>query len=115
MNGNDLTAEARRRGWQTAYLFNLELHPDAEIAWEANQWRQLNAPGIANLCDALLQERRDQDFLIPGNCSPEELAALWGRVSQPQVFRLVRSGAVCLVAGMRLTYWLETSAEDLPA
>jgi hypothetical protein len=110
-----LTAEERQRAWRSAFLHSLDLHADDEIVWEAYQWRGLNAPSIAALCDGLLQERREQDFSIPAEVTPHELSALWQRVSQPEVFRLVRSGAACLVEAVRLAYWLEASADDLAA
>jgi hypothetical protein len=110
-----LRAEERQRAWRSAFLYSLDLHADDEIVWEADQWRQLHAPNIAALCDSLLQERRADDFSIPAEVTAAGLTALWQHVSQPKVFRLVRSGAVCLVAGMRLTYWLELTAEEIAA
>jgi hypothetical protein len=112
---NPLAPEQRQLAWQTAYLFALDLHPDAEIAWEASQWRQLGAPGIAELCEDLLRQRRADDFSIPAETTPDALTALWQRVPRAEVFRLVRSGGVCLLAAIRLAYWLNLTAEEIAA
>ena len=110
-----LTAEQRQRAWQTAYCISLDAHPDAEIAWEADQWRKLNAPGIADLCDALLRERYSDNFSIPAETTPDALTALWQHVPRAEVLRWVRSGGLCLLAALRMIYWLGCSAEELAA
>jgi hypothetical protein len=115
MNTDHLTPEVRQRAWETAYVFNLDQHPDAEIAWEAERWRELGAPGIASLCDDLLEERRADNFSIPAETAPDALSALWQRVPHAEVFRLVRSGAVCLIAAVHLTYWLGLTPEEVAA
>jgi hypothetical protein len=112
---SSLTAEQRQRGWQTAFLYSLDAHPDDEIAWEAARWRELNAPGIAGLCDDLLRERRADDFSIPAETTPDALTALWQHVPKPEVLRWVRSGGLCLLAALRMVYWLGASAEELAA
>jgi hypothetical protein len=114
-NNDPLTAEQRQRAWKAAYCVSLDAHPDAEIAWEADQWRELNAPGIADLCEALLQERYRDHFSIPAETTPDALTALWQHVPRADVLHLVRSGGVCLLAALRMVYWLGQSAEDLAA
>jgi len=113
--GPSLTPEQRQRAWEAAYSYSLDLHPDAEIRWEADQWRALGAHGIAGLCEALLAERRADDFLIPAEVSRSDLDALWGRVPRSPVMNLVRAGGQCLVAALRLTYWMGATAEELAA
>jgi hypothetical protein len=100
-----LTPEQRQHAWQVAYLFSLDLHPDAEIGWEADRWRELGAPGIAGLCDDLLRERRADNFSIPAETTPDALTALWLQLPCDEVLRWVRSGGLCLLAALRLTYW----------
>jgi hypothetical protein len=111
--GLPITPDQRQLAWKVAYCYSLDQHPDAEIAWEADRWRELNAPGIAALCDALLHERRADDFSIPSETDSRDLTALWQRVPQSDVFRLVRSGGVCLLAATRLTFWLDLTAEEI--
>jgi alpha-D-ribose 1-methylphosphonate 5-triphosphate synthase subunit PhnG len=108
-----LAPEQRQRAWQTAYLDSLDQHPDAEIAWEAERWRELGASGIAGLCDALLQERRTNEFSLPAETTPHDLTALWQHVAQSAVLGLVRSGGQCLLAALRLTYWLQLTPEEI--
>jgi hypothetical protein len=110
-----LTTEERQRAWQSAYLFCLDLHSDEEITWEADRWRDLGAPGIAGLCDALLAERRADDFSIPAEVSPSDLNLLWQRVPRSPVMRLVREGGQCLVAALHLAFWTGATAEELAA
>lgn len=110
-----LTPEQRADAWRTAYLFSLDQHADVEIAWEAQRWRELGAAGIAALCDDLLEERREQDFDIPTEATPEGLSLLWQRAPQDEALALARSGAVCLVAATRLAYWRGATAEELAA
>jgi hypothetical protein len=110
-----LTPEQRQRAWKTAYSFNLDLHPDEEIRWEADRWRELGAHGIADLCDDLLRERRANDFSIPAEATSDQLTALWQRVPQSDVLGLVRSGGQCLLAALRLTYWLNLTPEEIAA
>jgi hypothetical protein len=110
-----LTEEQRLHAWQTAYVFSLDLHANEEIVWEVERWRELNAPGIAGLGEALLQERRSHGFEIPAESNHVDLTLLWRRVPQSDVLRWVRSGALCLLAALRLVYWLGSSAEELAA
>ena len=72
-----LTSEQRQRAWESAFRYSLDLHPDAEISWEAARWRELGASGIAALCDDLLRERRADDFSLPAETKPGDLTALW--------------------------------------
>src|SRR5215207_2529362 len=88
-NNTGLTTAQRQRAWQSSFLFSLDLHVDNEVAWEAEQWRELNASGIAGLCEQLLRERRADDFTIPAEVSRSDLDALWGRVPRAPVMRLV--------------------------
>jgi hypothetical protein len=110
-----LTADERQRAWRTAFLFSLDQHADLEISWEAERWRELGAPGIAQLCGDLLVERRADDFTIPTEATPEGLTLLWRRVPRDEALAWVRSGAICLVAAVRLLYWRGASAEELAA
>lgn len=110
-----LTAEQRQRAWQSAYRFSLDQHPDVEIRWEAARWRDLGANGIADLCDGLLGERRGQDLSIPAESDPDALTTLWRRVPRGDVLELVRSGGLCLLAAIRMVYWLGATAEELAA
>ena len=110
-----LTAEERQRAWQSAFLFSLDLHPDDEIAWEAARWRELGAHGIAELCDGLLAERRADDFSIPAEVTRSDLDLLWQRVPRSPVMNFVKAGGQCLVAALRLTYWMGATAEELAA
>src|SRR5688572_8251540 len=112
-NCDPLTAEQRQRAWLAAYLFSLDAHPDVEIAWEAGRWRELNAHGIAGLCDTLLRERRTDDFSVPAEVTPDELTALWQRLTRGEVLGMVRSGGQCLLAALRLVYWLGLSPEEI--
>jgi hypothetical protein len=113
--GASLTPEQRQCAWQSAFLHSLDLHPDEEIAWEAERWRELGAHGITGLCEALLAERRADDFSIPADVWRSDLDALWRHVPRSPVMRLVRAGGQCLVAGLRLTYWMGATAEELVA
>jgi hypothetical protein len=110
-----LTPEQRQRAWQSAFVFSLDLHPDVEIAWEADRWRELGASGIAALCEALLQEREADDFSIPAEVSRQDLDLLWQRVPRTQAMEFVRVGGQCLIAALRLTYWLSLSPEEIAA
>ncbi len=112
-NSELLTLEQHQRAWRAAYLFSLDQHPDLEIAWEAERWRQLNAPGIAGLCDDLLRERRADHFSIPAETTPDELSALWQQLPSDEVLRWVRSGGQCLLAALRLTYWYGRTLDRL--
>ena len=114
-SGVNLTPEERQRAWQNAYLFSLDQHPDTEIAWEAERWRELNATGIADLCNEILTERRDHDFSIPAESDPDTLTMLWQRVPRGDVLDLARSGGLCLLAAIRMVYWLGATAEELAA
>lgn len=108
-----LTPEQRQRAWESAFVYSLDLHPDDEIAWEAAWWRELNAPRIADLCDSLLQDRRAHAFSIPAEVTPNDLDTLWQRVPRAEVLGWVRSGGLCLLAAVRMVYWLGQSAEEL--
>ncbi len=114
-NHEPVTPEQRQLAWQTQYLFSLDQHPDEEIAWEADRWRELGAPGIAGLCEVLLKERRVDDFAIPSDTTATDLSALWQRVPQHDVFFWVRAGGQCLLAAMRMVYWLGLSPEEIAA
>jgi hypothetical protein len=114
-NSSTLTPEQRQRAWQAAYCFSLDQHPDTEIAWEAERWRELGAHGISDLCDSLLAERRSHDFSIPAETKPDALTMLWQRVPRADVLDWVRSGGLCLLAALRMVYWLRQSAEELAA
>ena len=52
---------------------------------------------------------------IPPETTPDCLTALWKHVPHAEVFRLVRSGGVCLLAAIRLTYCLELTVEEIAA
>jgi hypothetical protein len=110
-----LTAEQRQRAWETAYRFSLDQHPDEEIGWEAERWRELGAHGIAVLCDSLLKERHADDFSIPAETNHDALTALWQRVPRGDVLGWVRAGGLCLLAALRMAYWWGASAEELAA
>ena len=111
--GVRLTPEQHQRAWQSAFLHSLDLHPDEEIAWEADRWHELGAHGIAGLCESLLAERRADDFWIPAEVSRSDLDALWARVPRSPVMNFVKLGGQCLVAALRLTYWTGATAEEL--
>src|SRR3712207_5469881 len=96
-----LTPDQRQHAWQIAYLNYLDQHPDLEIGWEAERWREMGAHGIAHLCEALLQERRVHDFSIPADTTPGGLTALWQQTPHSEVLRWVRSGGLCLLAALR--------------
>jgi hypothetical protein len=110
-----LTPEQRQRAWRTAYLDSLDRHPDEEVAWEAEHWRELGALGIAALCNDLLHERRASDLFIPSETTACDLTALWQHVPQPKVLGLVRSGGQCLLAALRLVYWMGLTPEEIAA
>lgn len=113
--GPPLTQDQRNRAWQSAFTYSLDLHPDQEIAWERDQWRELGASAIADLCDSLLSERRTDDFTIPGKVTPDDLTTLWRRVPRKDVLDLVRAGGQCLLAAVRLTFWLSLTPEEIAA
>ncbi len=115
MLATSLTHEERQRAWRLAYLDSLDRHPDLEIAWEADRWRELGASSVAQLCDDLLAERRAQDFDIPAEVSRDDLDVLWRRMPPDEAVALVRSGGQCLVAALRLIYWHGATAEELAA
>jgi hypothetical protein len=77
--------------------------------------KEFGAHGIAELCEALLTERRADDFSIPAEVSRSDLDLLWARVPRAPVMSLVRAGAQCLVAALRLVFWLGATAEELAA
>jgi hypothetical protein len=110
-----LTSEERQCAWESAFTFSLDQHPDVEIRWEADRWRELGAQQIAALCDQLLAERLADDFSVPAEISRSDLDLLWQRVPRPPVVSLVRTGGQCLVAALRLTYWMSATAEELAA
>jgi hypothetical protein len=110
-----LTAEEREAAWLVAFHFSLDAHSDLEIEWESDRWKEFGAHGIAELCEALLTERRADDFSIPAEVSRSDLDLLWARVPRAPVMSLVRAGAQCLVAALRLVFWLGATAEELAA
>lgn len=112
---HDIAADWRQAAWRTAFLFSLDMHPDDEIAWEAARWRELGAATIAAICDDLLAERRADDFSIPGEVSPGDLDTLWRRMPQATALWWVRQGGACLVAALRLVFWLGAPPEELAA
>ncbi len=106
MSGRDTLSPADiERAWRLAFTESLEDHPDAEIAWEARCWRNQGAPSIAEICDALLTERRTAQQAIPGGADAADLDRLLARVDAGPVLRLVRDEGLCLLAAMRLIFW----------
>ena len=104
MIGSTLTREQRQRAWTSAYRFSLDLQANDEIAWEAQLWRQLGAPDIADLCDQLLAERRAGDLSIPAETTPHDLGALW-QGTRHDAFGWVSSEGHCLRVAMSLAYF----------
>jgi hypothetical protein len=106
MSGRDTLSPADiERAWHLAFTQSLDDHPDAEIAWEARWWRGQGAPSIAEVCDALLAERRMAQQAIPGGADAGDLDRLLARVNAGPVLRLVRDEGLCLLAAMRLACW----------
>jgi hypothetical protein len=99
-----LTSDQRQHAWKEAYRFNLDLHPDIEIAWEVERWRDLGALPIAAIGDQLLAERRADDFYLPSDTTAQELTALCRRVPEDDVFGWVSCGGFCLLAAIRMVY-----------
>ena len=59
MSGRDtLSREDIERAWRLAFTQSLDELPDGEIAWEERWWHQQGVPSVAEVCDALLAERR---------------------------------------------------------
>ena len=106
MSSRDLLSPAEiERAWRLAFTHSLDEHADAEIAWEARWWRQQGAFGVAEVCDALLTERRAAAFALPGGADAADLDRLLARVDARPVLWLVREEGLCLLAAMRLVYW----------
>lgn len=100
-----LTSEQVERAWRLAFTQSLDKHPDSEIAWEARYWRQQAVPSVAEVCDALLAERRTAEQAIPGGADAADLDRLLARVDMRPVLRLVRDEGLCLLAAVRLVFW----------
>ncbi len=106
MSGRDTLSLADiERAWRLAYHSSLDELPDREIAWEARCWRDQGAPSIAEICDALLAERRTAQQAIPGGADAADLDRLLARVDMAPVLRLVRDEGLCLLAAVRLCFW----------
>jgi hypothetical protein len=106
VSGRDTLSRADiERAWRLAFTQSLDEHPDTEIAWEARYWRQQGASRVAELCDALLAERRTAHHAIPGGADAADLDRLLARVAPGPVVRLVREEGLCLLAAVRLVYW----------
>lgn len=106
MNSHDiLTPEQVEAAWKHVFWFSLDEHPDTEVAWEAQTWRAFGADAVAEIADAVLAERREADFFIPGGMEPEDLDRLFACVNQRAVLRLCRDEALSLIAATRLTFW----------
>jgi hypothetical protein len=88
-----------------AFTHSLDEHADAEIAWEARYWRQQGALSVTEVCDALLAERQEACFALPGAADAVDLDRLLACVDAGPVLRLVRDEGLCLLAAMRLVYW----------
>src|SRR5687768_11351565 len=103
MSSRELLSPAEiGRAWHLAFTHSLDDHPDGEIAWEAEWWRQQGVPSVADVCDALLAERRTGEFFIPGGAEANDLNRLLACVDLSPVLRLVRDDGLSLVAAMRL-------------
>ena len=100
-----LTPEQREAAWRLAYRTSLDELPDQEIQWEADLWRANAAPSIAAIGDALLAERRESDFSIPGGAESAMLDLLMARINWRAAWRLFEDEALCLVSAARLVYW----------
>jgi hypothetical protein len=100
-----ITVEEREAAWGLAFRHSLDLHPNSEIEWERDRWREFGAPGIAQLCDEILQERHAANFTIPAETSRHDLDVLWQCVSTADAFGWVRSGGFCLLAALRMVFW----------
>jgi hypothetical protein len=102
-----LTNEQREVAWQRAYRHSLDAHSDLEVGWEADRWRALGAHGIAGLCEDLLDERRADDVSVPAEVTWRDLDLLWRHIPHTTAIGFwVRSGGLCLVAALRMSYWL---------
>ena len=62
-------------------------------------------PSFAEVCDALLMERRAREFFLPGGADATDLDRLLACVDAGPVLRLVRDEGLCLLATMRLVFW----------
>jgi hypothetical protein len=106
VSGRDVLSGSQiERAWRLAFTQSLEDHPDAEIAWEARYWRDQGAPNIADVCDALLAERRTMNQVVAGGADAADLDRLLVRVDVAPVLRLVRDEGLCLLAAVRLAFW----------
>ena len=104
--GRDLLSPADvERAWRLAFTHSLDEHADAEITWEARYWRDQGAKSIAEVCDALLAERRMVQQAIPGGADATDLDRLLARVDMGPVLRLVSDEGLCLLAATRLAFW----------
>jgi hypothetical protein len=104
--GRDLLSPADiERAWRLAFTQSLEDHPDGEIAWEARYWRQQGMVSVADVCNALLADRRTAAQAIPGGADAADLDRLLARVDVGPALRLVRDEGLCLLAAMRLVFW----------
>src|SRR5688572_24660198 len=108
-----LTPADAHRAWCRAYRFSLDEHPDDEVVWERDFWRENGAPAIAELAEYILRERREAAFVLPGGADPVDLNALWARIDQRAALRLVRDEGLSLLAAIRLVYW--TSLQGMPS
>ena len=107
MIGRGLISPAEvERAWRLAFHTSLDDHSDGEISWEARYWRDHGAPSIAEICDALLAERRMAQQAIPGGADAGRPRRLLARVDAAPVLRLVRDEGLCLLAAMRLAFWV---------
>jgi len=100
-----LTDTARARLWRTSYRLRLHDVPNSDVAWERDQWRRLNAPMLAGLCERELCERAETDILIPGETPPAQRSYLWRHVDQEAVLAKVHEQAMPLVEAACLWYW----------
>jgi hypothetical protein len=106
VNSHDiLTPEQVEAAWCATYRLSLDDHPNGEIQWEAKTWRALGVDTVAAIADALLAERREAAFDLPGGADAADLDRLLSRVDLRAVLRLCRDEALCLLAAVRLVYW----------